>query len=656
MSLAFAQQAPGTSPADLPVTRLVLFTNGVGYFEHEGTVTGNQVLTLDVPRAAMDDLLQSLVLQDLDGGSVRPVRYTAQDPLQRVLDGYQIDVSGNLTLADVLAQARGASVSLIGTRSVSGSVVGVERVQQPEQAQRTFVTLATSTGLVRAPLDEFEEVRFDDPALKAQLDEALAAVAAHAGEASSKVSISFEGSGERRVRVAYLREMPVWKSSYRLVVGDDGRGSLQGWAILDNPTSLRLDGVSVSFVAGQPISFVTSLFEPIYVARPRLETNLAGNVVAQVDSGAFPIAAAPAPSMAARQMLGAPALESAVADLAGSGVEAMASGSRSGASFSYDVSQPVTVGPFESAMVPIVVTDVTATPLSVYNEATLADHPLRAVRLTNDTGLHLAAGTVTIYSAGVFAGTAQLSDVVPGESRMLQYAVDLDVSLLRTSSNAAEQVTAVKLEGGLIEATTSTRRTTTVAITSATTDPRFLVVELPRLAGFDVVAPQPAPVITDAAYRFGVALNGGSDTVPTQLSCQAGADCVLEVVLERKDNRTTTLASVGVDTLAFYLQNVTLSATDRATVEQIVDLQRQAAAKRADLNAVEMSIATVHEEQARIRQNMTALQQSSQLYQRYVTDLTAQEDSLAAMLEKQAALREDVRTLEQRISDLIAGL
>ncbi|HET9026747.1 MAG TPA: hypothetical protein VFN07_04380, partial [Trueperaceae bacterium] len=412
MSLAFAQQAPGTSTADLPVTRLVLFTNGVGYFEHEGTVTGNQVLTLDVPRAAMDDLLQSLVLQDLDGGSVRPVRYTAQDPLQRVLDGYQIDVSGNLTLADVLAQARGASVSLIGTRSVSGNVVGVERVQQPEQAQRTFVTLATSTGLVRAPLDEFEEVRFDDPALKAQLDEALAAVAAHAGEASSKVSISFEGSGERRVRVAYLREMPVWKSSYRLVVGDDGRGSLQGWAILDNPTSLRLDGVSVSFVAGQPISFVTSLFEPIYVARPRLETNLAGNVVAQVDSGAFPIAAAPAPSMAARQMLGAPALESAVADLAGSGVEAMASGSRSGATFSYDVSQPVTVGPFESAMVPIVVTDVTATPLSVYNEATLADHPLRAVRLTNDTGLHLAAGTVTIYSAGVFAGTAQLSDVV----------------------------------------------------------------------------------------------------------------------------------------------------------------------------------------------------------------------------------------------------
>ena len=32
MSLAFAQQAPGTSTADLPVTRLVLFTNGVGYF------------------------------------------------------------------------------------------------------------------------------------------------------------------------------------------------------------------------------------------------------------------------------------------------------------------------------------------------------------------------------------------------------------------------------------------------------------------------------------------------------------------------------------------------------------------------------------------------------------------------------------------------
>ncbi len=261
-NLASAQAAPAATAAELPVTRLVLFTNGVGYFEHEGTVTGDQVLTLDVPPADMDDLLQSLVLQDFGGGTVRPVRYTAQDPLARVLDGYRIDVSGNLTLAGVLAQARGATVTLVGGRTVTGAVVGVEQVQQTDREPRSYVTVATATGLVRAPLDEFEEVRFADPELKSQLDEALTAIAERAGEDASKVRISFEGEGERRVRVGYLREMPVWKSTYRLVVGDDGKGTLQGWAILDNPTNVPLEDVTVSFVAGQPISFVTSLFEP----------------------------------------------------------------------------------------------------------------------------------------------------------------------------------------------------------------------------------------------------------------------------------------------------------------------------------------------------------------------------------------------------------
>ncbi|HRQ11074.1 MAG: hypothetical protein WC972_02835 [Trueperaceae bacterium] len=655
--MALAQQVPAATPADLPVTRLVLFTNGVGYFEHEGTVVGDQVLTLDVPKDAMDDLLQSLVLQDLDGGSVRPVRYTAQDPLQRVLDSYQIDVSSNLNVADVLAQTRGAKVTLVGGRTLTGTVVGVEREQVPEQAPRTFLTLATSTGLVRVALDEFEEVRFDDPRLKAQLDEALAAIAAHAGEDVSKVTISFEGEGTRRVRVAYLREMPVWKSTYRLVVGDDGKGTLQGWAILDNPTDVRLEDVKVSFVAGQPISFVTSLFEPIYVTRPRVETERAGNVVAQVDAGAMPYAPAPAPAMAARGVADMAMESKAAPDLTGAGVTAMATGSRGGASFSYDVSQPVTVGPYESAMVPIVVTDVGATPLTVFNQSVIPDHPLRAVRLSNDTGLHLAAGTVTVYDSNGFAGTAQMSDLVPNDSRILQYAVDLDLTLLRTTGDATDRVVSVKLAGGLVETTVATRQTTKVAIKSTTTEPRFLVVELPRPAGYDVVSPTPPPAITGANYRFGVAINGGTDPeLLAQLSCNAGEECTLEVVLERTDLRTTSLANVNVDTLAFYLENVRLSDADRAVIQQVVDLQRQVSAKQRELDTTTRSIDTIHNEQDRIRQNMAALDRNSALYRRYVSDLTDQEDQLADLLERVGQLRGELSSLQQRIADLIAGL
>lgn len=655
-AFAFAQ---GADQADLPVTRVVLFTNGVGYFEHEGTVTGNQVLNLEVPRSEMDDMLQSLVLQDFGGGAIRPVRYTARDPLERVLDGYRVDVSQNLTLEDVLAQARGEVVELVGGRTVKGTVVGTERVQAPEQAPRTFVTLATSSGVARVALDEFDEVRFEDEALKAQLDAALTALSTYAGEETATVSLAFEGEGERQVRIAYLREMPVWKSTYRLVLGDAGKATLQGWAIVDNPTNTRLDGVQMSFVAGQPISFITDLYEPIYLERPRVRTELAAGIAPGADSEVFMANEMADMSAARMYAMPAPAVaEAAAPQLGGAGVEAMATGTRGGATFSYDVSQPVTVGAYESAMVPIVLTDVSAEQLSIYSEATLAGNPLRAVRLTNDTGLHLAAGTVTLYDAGGFAGTAQMSDVIPGDARILSYAVDLELALDVERGQGEEQVTAIRLVNGMFESTVRTRSTTDVTIATRTDDARFLVVELPRVPGFDVVSPRPAPLMTDTSYRFGVSIDGGTNAdLPTQLSCDdTSAACRLTVVFERTDLRRVGVSGTSPDTLLYYLQNAELSDADRAKLEQLSDLKGQYATLQREGDSLAARAAEIDSEQSRIRQNMAQLDRNSTLYRRYVDDLTAQEDELAASSERRAEVRAELAAMQERIDALIGSL
>ncbi len=651
--------AQGTDQADLPVTRVVLFTNGVGYFEHSGTVVGNQVMNLQVPREEMDDMLQSLVLQDFGGGAIKPVRYSARDPLERVLDGYRVDVSQNLTLEGVLAQARGEVVELVGGRTIKGTIVGTERVQAAEQAPRTFVTLATASGVARVALDEFDEVRFEDEALKAQLDAALTALSTYSGEETATVSLSFEGTGERQVRIAYLREMPVWKSTYRLVLGDDGKATLQGWAIVDNPTNTRLDDVQMSFVAGQPISFITDLYEPIYLARPRVRTELAAGLAPSADSGSYGMAAEMADMSAARMYaMPAPAMAASAPQLGGTGVEAMATTSRGGATFSYDVSQPVTVGPYESAMVPIVLTDVSAEQLAIYSESTLAGNPLRAVRLTNDTGLHLAAGTVTLFDAGGFAGTAQMADVIPGDSRILSYAVDLELALDVVGGQSQEQVTAIRLVNGMFESTVRTRRTTTVTIDTRTDDARFLVVELPRLSGFDVVSPQPAPLLTDTSYRFGVSVNGGTSAdVPSQLGCDDGSEaCLLEVVFERTDLRTMGVSGTSTDTLVYYLQNAELSAADRAKLEQLADLKGQYATLQRESDAIANRAKEIDAEQSRVRQNMAQLDRNSTLYRRYVDDLTAQEDELAASAERREEVRAALVDLQEQIDSLIASL
>ncbi|MEX2502923.1 MAG: hypothetical protein WD336_11150, partial [Trueperaceae bacterium] len=264
--------SPGViGPDDLPVVRLVLTSAGVATFEHEGVVDGAQELVLDLPLDTMDDLLQSLVVQDLDGGEVASVRYAARDPLDRILASYAIDLRGAPDLARLLQQARGEAIEVHGPDgSASGTLVTVERDAVADGFDAWHLTVRSDRGLTRVPLTGTSTVAFQDPGLQADLDAALAALARDRGEDRAEVRIVFEGEGERRVRLSYVRAMPIFKTSWRLVAGDDGSADLQGWAVVDNPTDLDLRGVELVLLAGRPIAFVTDLLEPVWVQRQRV--------------------------------------------------------------------------------------------------------------------------------------------------------------------------------------------------------------------------------------------------------------------------------------------------------------------------------------------------------------------------------------------------
>jgi len=675
---AFAQSSQATadaglSQAELPVTGVVLFTNGVGYFEHKGTVTGNQQLELIVPPDQMDDLLQSLVLQDFGGGSISPVRYDSRDTLGRVLDSFSIDLSGNPTMAGILAQARGERVTIDAGQTIEGVIVGVERTETSD-GPRTFLTLSTATGLRRLALDEVLDLRFENARLRDELAAALEAIARYRANDATTVRLVFRGEGEREVSIGYVREMPVWKTSYRLVVNDDGSADIQGWAIFDNPTDMDLSDVTVAFVAGQPISFVTALFDPVYVYRQRLQTQVTTSVVPTADQGVVGAAGLarsllPAPSapMAAQESVAGALADLAVVTprLGETGVDSMADGARTGATFAYRVRERVTVGRHESAMIPIVQQSVEAHRVSLYDRGVLSGFPLAGVRIVNDTGLHLASGTVTIYDDNGFAGNALIADLVPGDTRVLTYAVDLEVALDLQGDSAQEQVVSVVIRGGLLEANVRHRLTTTLRITPRTEDERFLIVDLPRVDGYDIVTPQVAPLLTPTSLRFGVALGGSAGdagsaeggAVPTHLSCDSGTEeCTLVVQLERVTARRTSLINVASDTIAFYLQNVEISAADRATLNQVLELQSLVAQLGRDMQIAQSSIDAIHVDQNRIRSNMNSLDRNSTLYRRYVADLEAQEDDLDRLGNQIEELREARIEAQGRLDALIAGL
>ena len=62
---------------------------------------------------ALSQAAKSLLLQDMGGGKVTTVVYPSQDPIEKTLKSFQVDITGDPSLAQLLAQLRGAKVLLM---------------------------------------------------------------------------------------------------------------------------------------------------------------------------------------------------------------------------------------------------------------------------------------------------------------------------------------------------------------------------------------------------------------------------------------------------------------------------------------------------------------------------------------------------------------
>src|SRR4029077_17701294 len=90
------------------------------------------------------------------------------------------------------------------------------------------------------------------------------------------VSLQFSGQGRRKVRVGYVTESPVWKTSYRLSLPPTGdtKPQLQGWAVGEDPTDEDGGRVKMALAGGRPIIFRMDLYQPLYAPRPTVEPEL----------------------------------------------------------------------------------------------------------------------------------------------------------------------------------------------------------------------------------------------------------------------------------------------------------------------------------------------------------------------------------------------
>jgi hypothetical protein len=182
--LAASQPVGGGEPTDVPVKAVVLYSSGVGYFEHYGVVRGNAASELRFKSAQINDILKSLVLQDLDGGKISTITYPSQDPVEKTLRSFQVNITANPPLADLLNQLRGAKVELtVAGEKIAGTVLGVEKKtvlgadKQPVESYKVNLITGTGANIKSISLDNVSDIALQDAKLQQELGKALSALA-----------------------------------------------------------------------------------------------------------------------------------------------------------------------------------------------------------------------------------------------------------------------------------------------------------------------------------------------------------------------------------------------------------------------------------------------------------------------------------------------
>jgi hypothetical protein len=264
------------STAKLPVRRVVLYKNGVGYFEHLGRVTGNQDVHIDFTSAQLNDVLMSLTVLDLSRGRITGVDYNSEAPLARRLATLRLALGEKPTQSEFLSAIRGARVEVRSgaSPSIDGKLLSVERKTRASAnftVETEEISLITDSGEVRSvDLNPTTSVRIIDHDLQVEVGRYLGLIAAARDQDVRRMTLSTAGSGDRNLYVSYISEVPIWKTTYRIVLPNkpEKKPLLQGWAIVDNTVGEDWNDVELSLVAGSPHSFIQQLSEPYYGRRP----------------------------------------------------------------------------------------------------------------------------------------------------------------------------------------------------------------------------------------------------------------------------------------------------------------------------------------------------------------------------------------------------
>ena len=678
-------ETAGGKIASLPVRKVVLYKNGVGYFEHTGRVWGNQDLRIEFTTAQLNDVLKSLTLVDLSGGRINAVHYNSVAPLDVQLRGLQIPLGEDVTSAALLIALRGTRVEVhSGATSAVGRIFSVETIEKAgskeNPIQATQLALVTDSGEMRLfEMGPGVTVRSADPEIHRDIDRYLSLMGTTRSKDLRRMTIGASGNGEREVMVSYISEVPVWKSTYRIVLPKaPAKAFLQGWAIVDNTVGEDWNDVKLSLVSGTPQSFIQNISQPYYARRPVIplpesvmltpqahEASMeAGKLIAPLAlMGGVPggVAGGSAGGVMGGVIGGAgmapgtfpeepDAVEESteVSELL-SKEEAAAEGTAVGDLFEYNLKERITVLKNQSALVPIVQSAIEAEKITLVmsdENGGLQGIPLRALWLKNSSGLTLDGGTFNVLEQDSFAGEGIMELLHPGERRLISFAADKAVRVVQgtpTGSRAVRKTTIVK---GVMVVHREERNSTTYVIHNADAATRQVVLEYPLRSGWKLEEEMKPEESSATRYRFRVEVAPG----------QTDKFIVRE---SRPEVSRIHISTLTDGQLAAFVVEGAVTALEEQELRKVIAKKGEIAAVDQEIKTRQQDVESIEKGQARLRENMKALKGSPEekaLLLRYTRELDGQEDRLAALQKETGEQKAKREGLQAQFEAMVQGI
>ncbi|MEO6952833.1 MAG: DUF4139 domain-containing protein [Polyangia bacterium] len=680
---------------ELPVTRAVLYQNGIGYFERRGKLS-EDVLHLRVRPDQIRDFLKSLTVVDLGSGRATSIALPVEKSRAQTLTDLpeQVRTEGGLL---AIAQAfRGARVVVDGERRVVGRLVGVENLGGAPKNDWRLSVLTDGGALAQLSVEKIKDIKILDGTLEVGLKKALDAALDAGSWKSVDVTVRLAGGGTHDLVVSYVVEMPAWKPAYRLVIDDkaQGRSLLQGWAVVDNLSGDDWKNISLSLTAGTPLAFTYDLYTPRMPRRPHLE---ARDEISQVPLDAFQSSGgiasteqsrddadrAPMEESIAPPSVSTPSMAPAKSKKAGLESEyrrgaradaAMAppppprppaavtsadlernfrtlvAGSTVGSLFRYDIAEPITVAERQSALVNVINAKVAGEDALLFRVGQDQVSPYRVVRFANDSGFVLESGPIAIYRSGegggTFLGEALAQRIEKGASTFLPYALDGRVRVQLSEEDREEGVQLLRIVHGVI--TCETKRVTRwkYDVDNGTGEATTMYVRRDRRPGWKVVG-QSKMVEEGGAYFVPIALPKSGRTK-------------VEVEEQTPVRRDVDIwDDYGRQVIGLYLKGANVDPKVAPALKEILALRERVDRIEAQLATAEEQRQAQSERQGEVRENLKALGKSNanaDLKRKLETTLGELETGLNDVTRRTVQLSIDRSEARDRLSVLIKNI